>query len=231
LNSINLLLLDLYCKNKPILFKELKNYIETKKYPNLSKEEIYSIISKRSSSIVKWIFIISILEFILWTALSFFGDSTEVLEKIQANDFAFIYYTMIIISYIIIFVFMYLFYKNYRNIAVTENTKVLMEKILKTRKTVKQYVIYNLSMMALVILLGIIMELSTSPETQILLTDIESKGENNIFIFYLIITIVSLIAIAVILSLFLGFYYLIYGLLLKRLKKNYKELKIIANLE
>jgi len=203
----------------------------TKKYPNLSKEEIYSIISKRSSTIVKWIFIISILEFILWTALSFFGDSTEVLEKIQANDFAFIYYTMIIISYIIIFVFMYLFYKNYRNIAVTENTKVLMEKILKTRKTVKQYVIYNLSMMALVILLGIIMELSTSPETQILLTDIESKGENNIFIFYLIITIVSLIAIAVILSLFLGFYYLIYGLLLKRLKKNYKELKIIANLE
>ena len=112
-----------------------------------------------------------------------------------------------------------------------EATKVLMEKILKTRKTVKQYVIYNLSMMALVILLGIIMELSTSPETQILLTDIESKGENNIFIFYLIITIVSLIAIAVILSLFLGFYYLIYGLLLKRLKKNYKELKIIANLE
>ena len=203
----------------------------TKNYPNLSKEEIYSIISKRSSSIVKWIFIISILEFILWTAISFFGDSNELLEKIQADDFAFIYYTMIIISYIIIFVFMYLFYKNYRNIAVTENTKVLMEKILKTRKTVKQYVIYNLSMMALVILLGIIMELSTSPETQILLTDIESKGENNIFIFYLIITIVSLIAIAVILSLFLGFYYLIYGLLLKRLKKNYKELKIIANLE
>ena len=81
---------------------------QTKKYPNLSKEEIYSIISKRSSSIVKWIFIISILEFILWTALSFFGDNTEVLEKIQANDFAFIYYTMIIFSYIIIFVFMYL---------------------------------------------------------------------------------------------------------------------------
>ena len=203
----------------------------TKKYPNLSKEEIYSIISKRSSSIVKWIFIISILEFILWTAISFFGDSNELLEKIQADDFAFIYYTMIIISYIIIFVFMYLFYKNYRNIAVTENTKVLMEQVLKTRKTVKQYVIYNLSMMALSILLGIIMELSTNPEIQILLTDIESKGENNIFIFYLIITIISLIAIAVTLSLFLGFYYLIYGLLLKRLKKNYKELKIIANLE
>ena len=126
---------------------------------------------------------------------------------------------------------MYLFYKNYRNIVVTENTKVLTEQILKTRKTVKQYVIYNLSMMALSIPLGVIMELSNNPETQILLSDIESKGENNIFIFYLIVTILSLIAIAVIVALFLGFYYLIYGLLLKRLKKNYKELKIIANLE
>ena len=201
-----------------------------KKYPNLSKEEIYNIISKRSSSIVKWIFIISILEFILWTTLSFLGDYSEELEKIQAYDYGFIYY-LIVISYIVNFVFMYLFYKNYRNIVVTENTKVLTEQILKTRKTVKQYVIYNLSMMALSIPLGVIMELSNNPETQILLSDIESKGENNIFIFYLIVTILSLIAIAVIVVLFLGFYYLIYGLLLKRLKKNYKELKIIANLE
>lgn len=201
-----------------------------KKYPNLSKEEIYNIISKRSSSIVKWIFIISILEFILWTTLSFLGDYSEELEKIQAYDYGFIYY-LIVISYIVNFVFMYLFYKNYRNIVVTENTKVLTEQILKTRKTVKQYVIYNLSVMALSIPLGVIMELSNNPETQILLSDIESKGENNIFIFYLIVTILSLIAIAVIVALFLGFYYLIYGLLLKRLKKNYKELKIIANLE
>lgn len=201
-----------------------------KKYPNLSKEEIYNIISKRSSSIVKWIFIISILEFILWTTLSFLGDYSEELEKIQAYDYGFIYY-LIVISYIVNFLFMYLFYKNYRNIVVTENTKVLTEQILKTRKTVKQYVIYNLSVMALSIPLGVIMELSNNPETQILLSDIESKGENNIFIFYLIVTILSLIAIAVIVALFLGFYYLIYGLLLKRLKKNYKELKIIANLE
>lgn len=201
-----------------------------KKYPNLSKEEIYNIISKRSSSIVKWIFIISILEFILWTTLSFLGDYSEELEKIQAYDYGFIYY-LIVISYIVNFLFMYLFYKNYRNIVVTENTKVLTEQILKTRKTVKQYVVYNLSMMALSIPLGVIMELSNNPETQILLSDIESKGENNIFIFYLIVTILSLIAIAVIVALFLGFYYLIYGLLLKRLKKNYKELKIIANLE
>ena len=203
----------------------------TKKYPNLSKEDIYSVISKRSSSIVKWIFIISILEFILWTALSFFGDSNQVLEKIQTYDYGFIYYAVFVISYIVIFVFMYLFYNNYRNIAVTENTKVLMEQILKTRKTVKQYVIYNLSMMVLSIPMGVMMELSNNTETQTLLSDIESKGDNNLFIFYLIIIIVSILAIVVVVALFLGFYYLIYGLLLKRLKKNYKELKTIANLD
>jgi hypothetical protein len=203
----------------------------TKKYPNLSKEDIYGVISKRSSSIVKWIFIISILEFILWTALSFFGDSNQVLEKIQTYDYGFIYYAVFVISYIVIFVFMYLFYNNYRNIAVTENTKVLMEQILKTRKTVKQYVIYNLSMMVLSIPMGVMMELSNNTETQTLLSDIESKGDNNLFIFYLIIIIVSILAIVVVVALFLGFYYLIYGLLLKRLKKNYKELKTIANLD
>jgi len=203
----------------------------TKKYPNLSKEDIYGVISKRSSSIVKWIFIISILEFILWTALSFFGDSNQVLEKIQTYDYGFIYYAVFVISYIVIFVFMYLFYNNYRNIAVTENTKVLMEQILKTRKTVKQYVIYNLSMMVLSIPMGVMMELSNNIETQTLLSDIESKGDNNLFIFYLIIIIVSILAIVVVVALFLGFYYLIYGLLLKRLKKNYKELKTISNLD
>ena len=203
----------------------------TKKYPNLSKEDIYGVISKRSSSIVKWIFIISILEFILWTTLSFFGDSDQVLEKIQAYDYGFIYYAVFVVSYIVIFVFMYLFYNNYRNIAVTENTKVLMEQILKTRKTVKQYVIYNLSMMVLSIPMGVMMELSNNTETQTLISDIESKGDNNLFIFYLIIIIFSIIAIVVVVAIFLGFYYLIYGLLLKRLKKNYKELKTIANLD
>jgi hypothetical protein len=194
-------------------------------YPNLNKEEIYKLISKRSSSIVKWIFIISILEFSLWTMLSFFAEgTTEFQQKIRANDYGFIYYTIIGVSYIIILVFMYLFYKNYRSISVTENTKVLMEQILKTRKTVKYYVIYNLAMMCLSIPIAVIMELS-SPESQTLISEIQGDGDKGIYIFYLIVAVLSLIAMAVVTAFFLGFYYLIYGLLLKRLKKNHKELK------
>jgi hypothetical protein len=194
-------------------------------YPNLNKEEIYKLISKRSSSIVKWIFIISILEFSLWTILSFFAEgTTEFQQKIRANDYGFIYYTIIGVSYIIILVFMYLFYKNYRSISVTENTKVLMEQILKTRKTVKYYVIYNLAMMCLSIPIAVIMELS-SPESQTLISEIQGDGDKGIYIFYLIVAVLSLIFMAVVTAFFLGFYYLIYGLLLKRLKKNHKELK------
>jgi hypothetical protein len=194
-------------------------------YPNLNKEEIYKLISKRSSSIVKWIFIISILEFSLWTILSFFAEgTTEFQQKIRANDYGFIYYTIIGVSYIIILVFMYLFYKNYRSISVTENTKVLMEQILKTRKTVKYYVIYNLAMMCLSIPLAVIMELS-SPESQTLIYEIQGDGDKGIYVFYLVVAVLSLIVMAVVAAFFLGFYYLIYGLLLKRLKKNHKELK------
>ena len=194
-------------------------------YPNLNKEEIYKLISKRSSSIVKWIFIISILEFSLWTILSFFAEgTTEFQQNIRANDYKFIYYTIIGVSYIIILVFMYLFYKNYRSISVTENTKVLMEQILKTRKTVKYYVIYNLAMMCLSIPIAVIMELS-SPESQTLISEIQGDGDKGIYVFYLIVAVLSLIVMAVVTAFFLGFYYLIYGLLLKRLKKNHKELK------
>ena len=209
-----------------------KDWDKSKKnYPNLSKEEIYNLISKRSSSIVKWIFIISVLEFSLWTLLSFsFDGSSEAYEKIESY-YKFIIYPLAGINYIVLFGFMYLFYKNYRNISVTENTKVLMERILKTRKTVKQYVIYNITVMYLGIILGVIMELSSNSETQILISDIKSEGENGIYIFYLIVAVLSLIAMALITILFLGFYYLIYGLLLKRLKKNYKELKKIVDVE
>ena len=35
-------------------------------YPKLSYDEIYKMIWKKSSSIVKWIFVISIIEFLFW---------------------------------------------------------------------------------------------------------------------------------------------------------------------
>ena len=39
-------------------------------YPQLTYNELYKMILKKSSSIVKWIFIISILEFVFWIFIS-----------------------------------------------------------------------------------------------------------------------------------------------------------------
>ena len=196
-------------------------------YPNLNNEQLYKLINKRSSSIVKWIFIISLLEFVVWTLISFLFDGSESLEKMKSYNVEHIFYPLTIFGYLVLFVFFYLFYKNYKRISATDSTKMLMEQILKTRKTVKQYVIFNLGFMCISIVLGVYIELTNNPEVQTMLTNIKSEGANNIYIFYLIVVGLSVLAMAVIAAVLIGFYYLIYGLLLKRLKSNYKDLKVL----
>jgi len=196
-------------------------------YPSLNKADLYKLINMRSSSIVKWIFIISLLEFLGWSLISFLFDGTESLEKMNNYNVEHIFYPLTIFGYLVLFVFFFLFYKNYKSISATDNIKTLMQQILKTRKTVKQYVIFNLGFMCVSIVIGVYIELTNNPEVQTMLTRIESEGANNINIFFLIVVALSLLAMAVITVILLGFYYLIYGLLLKRLKSNYKDLKTL----
>jgi hypothetical protein len=197
----------------------------SKNYPELNKGDIYKLIYKRSSSIVKWIFIISLLEFAFWTLISFSFKDSKDLEKMESYDVDYILYPLMILGYAVLIYFFYIFYKNYKNISATENTKMLMERILKTRKTVKHYVIFNLAFMCISIVVGVYIEMTNNPDVQNTLARIQSEGEGNVTVFYLIVVGVSIIAMAIITAILLGFYYLIYGLLLKRLKSNYKDLK------
>lgn len=197
----------------------------SKNYPKLNKGDIYKLIYKRSSSIVKWIFIISLLEFAFWTLISFTFKDSKDLEKMESYDVDYILYPLMIFGYAVLIYFFYIFYKNYKNISATENTKTLMERILKTRKTVKHYVVFNLVFMCISIIVGVYIEMTNNPDVQNTLARIQSEGEGNVTVFYLIVVGVSIIAMAIITAILLGFYYLIYGLLLKRLKSNYKDLK------
>ena len=79
--------------------------------------------------------------------------------------------------------------------------------------------------MCISIVIGVYIELTNNPESQTLINSIESEGDGNLTIFYLIVVGLSLVAMALISAVLIGFYYLIYGLLLKRLKSNYKDLK------
>ena len=173
--------------------------------------EIYKLAHSRSASTLKWIFIIGILEFVILNSLYFFIDMDEAYaeyEKLGLMNF--IFYSQIV-AYIILFYFLVIFYLNYKRISTTDSTNNLMKKIIKTRKAVRNYVLFNLGYMLLV------MVVATNASIQTNLEDLNNKK-------ILFIVFASLIATLLILGILCLFYQLLYGFLLKKLNTNYKEL-------
>jgi hypothetical protein len=191
-------------------------------FEQVSEIEIYKMIHKKSSSIVKWILIISILEVLLWTSLSLIFNADDYLENINNNGFVSYLKIFNYLSYAVIVIFIYLFYKNYIRISTIASTKQLMKDILKTRKTVQYYVWYNLAMIGILLIIGFVIALFYNPETVLL----REKIESDPIIMAVTVGILALVSI-VLFGLFWLFYRLLYGVLLRRLYANYKELKKI----
>ncbi|WP_395050631.1 hypothetical protein [Flavobacterium sp.] len=199
-----------------------KDWQKKDAFEQVSEGEIYKMLHMKSSSIVKWIFIISILEILLWTSISVFFNTDDYLKNTKYEEFEVYFQALNFLNYGVILVFIYLFYKNYVIITATVSTKQLMKDILKTRKTVQCYVWYNLGMVALSLIIGFFIAFTSNPEVMILRDKVASDGK------VLAITIgILILTIAVFLSLFWLFYKLLYGILLKRLYRNYNELKKI----
>jgi len=193
------------------------------KYPKLSYDEIYKMILKKSSSIVKWIFIISLLEFAFWIIISFGVKDTKMMEDVQALNMNHILIPLTIVSYVVLIYFFYLFYKNYKNIASTDSTKRLMENILKTRRTVKYYVYFNLA--SLIVGTGIGLSYIFKHDENIASQLEIASANGSVFQTYAAVIIATVIILAIAVGVLLLFYRVVYGILLKRLNGNYKELK------
>ena len=177
----------------------------------LSTVDIYKLAQSRSQSIVKWIFIIGILEFVGLNALSFFVDIDEAYAEYKKMGLEnFIFYSQIV-AYGILFYFLAMFYLNYKRISTTDSTRTLMKKIIKTRKTVRNYVLFNLSYMALIMIVVAIASINTNFD------DLSNKQ-------IILIIFATLVATLLILGVLWLFYQLLYGFLLKKLSKNYKEI-------
>ena len=98
-----------------------------------------------------------------------------------------------------------------------------MENILKTRKTVKQYVAFNLIYLVVATLAALFVELD---QDQLIIAQIEQASANGeVFKFYAMFIIVAFLFLALGIGVLLLFYWLVYGILLKHLNRNYKELK------
>ena len=200
-----------------------KDWQKNQKFPKLSKKEIYRLLLKKSSSIVKWIFILSIIEFCFWTLISLLMKDSEAQQRFDSYDIDYIIMPLMISGYIILAYFFVAFYKNYKKISSTDSVKLLMKNILNTRKTVKHYVLFNLIFLYISIIVGIIIEVSNSVDLKLITAKFTDTADY--FILYGIVAILTLLMMVLLTGILLGFYYLVYGLLLKRLKKNYKVLQ------
>lgn len=191
-------------------------------FAQVSEQDIYKMIHKSSSSIVKWILIIGIAEVIVWTLINTLGGTDEYLRRINSEEFTSGLKMLTYVNYAVIVFFIYLFYRNYVTISTVSNTRQLMKDILRTRRTVKYYVWYNLGMIALSLIVGFVVAIVCSPEVAGLK---DKMMHDNVVLMKTIgvLLIVLLICLAVVWV----FYRLVYGTLMRKLLVNYKELKKI----
>ena len=190
----------------------------------VSKANIYSMSRSTSSSIVKWIFIFGILEFVFWAVLNilFLEDTYhELYKNLHITNFISL---SVYVHYIVIVIFLFLFYRNYKSISISDSTKTLINKILKTRKVVNYYVYFNLIYAILaniVVFTSILNNLDSFIKYYKMYPVLTFNNQYKLILFLASIMVISLILMSFLLWMF---YKLIYGGLLKKLNKNYNDL-------
>ncbi len=197
--------------------ENLKNVWQTQAVTglNYTKEDIHNMVKKRSTSIVKWILIISILEFVLPYLLILFTDLETPSRILTEYGLGTIDRNYTIVHVVIILGFIYVFYRNYKNISADSSVKSLLGDILKTRKTVKYYIYYNLVLIAIIGLHSFYIILNSE-------TFMSKLPENaNITVFW----ITAIVLWGLFILLVWCFYRIIYGFFLKKLQRNYSELR------
>ncbi|MFS4416808.1 hypothetical protein [Maribacter sp. 2307ULW6-5] len=195
--------------------------------PKLSYTELRNLIWKRSSSIVKWIWVISILEFSL-PHLLYLLPSVRNGEGLKMYDNMGIGTPLLVISivyYVVALYFIVQFYRRFKEISVLDNSKKLMRNIINTRRTVKHYIVFSLSTIVvsiLVILFGFYITDDFSAAMPNMAASLQKLDPQKIKVTLM----VSIGAFGLILLAVVGtIYFLLYGLLLRKLKKNYAELR------
>ena len=187
-------------------------------FEQLSEKDIYNMIHQKSSSVVKWILIISLIELSIGILLNVLSFDIDFFNKIDANGYSIYIEVLTVVNYVVILFFVYKFFKNYKTISSTDSTKKLMDDIISTRKTVQYYIWYNLLMVAFSGLFGTYVALSITEKTKHVTLDTS---------FMVIFCLACILVVGVLVFLFWLLYRLLYGRLLKKLFNNYNELKKI----
>jgi uncharacterized membrane protein len=198
--------------------------------------EILKMLNRKSRNYVKYIFWISVFEFLLFSVMGLFyffkGEETNgflnVLEKLGAqktpeveSNFDTIYLILKILSLLVTAYFVYKFYQNYRRIRIEENLKGLITRIIKFKKTVNAFILISI----------VLLVAFTSIFTVFIFYALNSQNiepANSAVIIFIIGTILSTGLCVLLIWLY---YRLVYGIIMRKLDKNLAQLKDIDSQE
>ncbi len=198
--------------------------------------EILQMLNRKSRNYVKYIFWISVAEFSCFSLIGLFyiiqGSESNtfisILERMGIRKtselemtFDHIYLTLKILSLAVTAYFVYKFYENYRDIKIEENLKKFILKIIQFKKTVNAFILIN------ILLLITFTSIFTVFVFYIVNTqNIEISGSTITgFIAGIIISTVFTVLIVWL------YYRVVYGIIIKKLGRNLKQLQEIDSQE
>jgi len=209
-----------------------KTWQEQPVEPKYDNAEILQMLNKKSRNYVKYIFWISVIEFVLFTAFGLFYilqnkesntfltslqklgvEKNEQMQDILDNIYLIIkIFTLLITGYFVI-----KFYKNYRKIKVEEDLKEFISRIIKFKKTVNAFILINI---LIVVVFTSALTIFGIYAIQKQNTELASSSIVAFIISFIISTVLCIVLIW-------AYYRLVYGILIKRLDKNLTQLKEI----
>lgn len=197
--------------------EDLKNkWAEQKFGHSFSKEEIKGFLQKKSIHSIKWIFYLSVLEFIMYLSIPLFVpnylDSFDYYKTLNLFEFSLLTTAT---GYILLLYFMWHFFKNYKKISIANSIKEHHGTILKTRRAVNQYFYLNIGIL---IIFTVVVFIAAFKHDQNLVA-LQEKSNSLIMMFFVIGLVISGV-----LGIFGLLYYFVYGRYLRSLRLNEKEL-------
>ncbi|MPS65258.1 MULTISPECIES: beta-carotene 15,15'-monooxygenase [Chryseobacterium] len=203
------------------------------KYDNT---EILQMLNRKSRNYVKYIFWISVVELLFFSGIGLFyiikGDESnsflKLLERLGAQktpeiiaNFDTIYLAIKVLSLLVTAYFVFKFYQNYHKIKIEENLKGLITRIIKFKKTVNAFILISIAIL-LVFILTFTAFIFYALNSQ----NIEPKGSDLMIVIAIIIVSTALCVLLIWL-----YYKLVYGIIIRKLDKNLKQLKEIDSQE
>lgn len=202
--------------------KDLKNkWAEQDFSHSFSKEDIKGFLQKKSTYSIKWIFYLSIVEFILYLSFPLlvpnYLDSFDYYKSLNLFEFSIITTAL---GYVLLLYFMWRFFQNYKKISVANSLKDHLSAILNTRRAVNQYFYFNVAILIVFTIVVLVSALQLDKNM------IGFQEENSSIL--MMVFVIGLV-IAIILGIFGLLYYFVYGRFLRPLKNNEKELLKIGD--